>query len=74
MDDVRSLYTPLPPIGEQALIAEAIAKQTARIDKLKSAIVDEMQLLREYRSALITSAVTGKVDVRGAGERKEAAE
>jgi type I restriction enzyme S subunit len=56
------------------LIAEAIAKQTARIDKLKSAIVDEMQLLREYRSALITSAVTGKIDVRGAVERKEAAE
>jgi type I restriction enzyme S subunit len=64
MDDVRSLCTPLPPINEQAAIAHAIAKQTARIDKLKSAINREMQLLAEYRSALITNAVTGKIDVR----------
>lgn len=62
-----------PPVMEQSAIAEwldiEIAKFRAVLDKTQATI----HLLTEYRSALITNAVTGKIDVREAVQ-KEAAE
>jgi len=57
-----------PPLPEQRAIADFLDRQTGRIDRmvsLEEAVIDRLQ---EYRSALITAAVTGKIDVRGRAE------
>jgi type I restriction enzyme S subunit len=56
---------PLPPIGEQETIGAYINIETAKIDSLISKYQKEVDLLFEYRAALISHAVTGKIDVRG---------
>lgn len=54
-----------PPPTEQRAIAAFLNHETARIDTLIEKIRKSIDLLREYRTALITAAVTGKIDVRG---------
>jgi type I restriction enzyme S subunit len=56
----------LPPINEQQAIAAYLDRETARIDQLTGKIETAVERLSEYRQALITSAVTGKIDVREA--------
>ena len=56
----------MPPIEEQRLIAERIDVELERIRGLISLTESSIDLLREKRAALITSAVTGKIDVRAA--------
>lgn len=61
---IKSFEVRLPPLPEQRAIADFLDRETAKIDRLVSleeAVIDRMQ---EYRSALITAAVTGKIDVR----------
>ncbi|NKR80677.1 hypothetical protein GS491_26525 [Rhodococcus hoagii] len=55
----------LPPIEEQIAIAEFLDVRCAKIDALIDKSIEMIETLREYRSALITDAVTGKIDVRG---------
>ena len=62
----RSLRLPVPPISEQRKITEYIERKCAKIDGLISKAEEMIDTLAEYRSALITDAVTGKIDVRGA--------
>ncbi|MFC9755941.1 restriction endonuclease subunit S [Streptomyces sp. NPDC056921] len=57
---------PLPAIHEQRRIAEYLDEQTAKIDTLIAEAERFIELSRERRSALITEAVTGQIDVRGA--------
>lgn len=54
----------LPSIDEQLEIVEAINRDTARIDLLTEKTQHSIDLLKERRSALITAAVTGKIDLR----------
>lgn len=56
----------VPPRSEQRLIAEAIDAATARLDALTAEANSAISLLLERRAALISAAVTGKIDVRGA--------
>ena len=62
----------LPPIEEQAEIVSFLDGATAKIDLLRAQGLRTVELLRERRSALITAAVTGQIDVRGAVEREAA--
>lgn len=62
---VRSWVLPIPPLEEQSPIAEYLKCETDKIEKMIDRIFEAMMRLNEYRSALITSAVTGKIDVRG---------
>jgi len=55
----------VPPEDEQRAIAAFLDRETARIDGLIEKIRKSIDLLREYRTALISAAVTGKIDVRG---------
>jgi type I restriction enzyme S subunit len=55
---------PLPPLDEQDAILENITKITAKIDEQVNKVADAISALAEYRSSLITHAVTGKIDVR----------
>lgn len=64
MPDIEQLRCPLPKIEEQQRIVESVARNTARIDSLSSAADRSITLLKERRSALITAAVTGQIDLR----------
>lgn len=59
-----SFPTLLPPTNEQKLIVEKISTQANLISRTRDAIASSIATLREYRSALISAAVTGKIDVR----------
>lgn len=63
---VRKVKLPKPDLREQAAIADHIEAETARIDCLLTLTERSIDLLREKRAALITAAVTGKIDVRAA--------
>jgi type I restriction enzyme, S subunit len=55
----------LPPVNEQQDIIDYINKVNQKLDLQMSKATDVIDRLTEYRSALITNAVTGKIDVRG---------
>ena len=54
----------IPPLEEQYIIASHIAHETHKLDVLISRIREGIENLKEYRTALISAAVTGKIDVR----------
>jgi type I restriction enzyme S subunit len=56
---------PHPPKPEQEAIVSFLDRATTRIDQLVGNVESAIAHLTEYRQALITSAVTGKIDVRG---------
>ncbi|OZB35111.1 MAG: hypothetical protein B7X44_10830 [Halothiobacillus sp. 15-55-196] len=59
------LKSVIPPPEEQATIAAALERETARIDALIGKAEQSITLLKERRSAFITAAVTGQIDLRG---------
>lgn len=63
----KDFQMPLPPLAEQRAIAEYLDRETDRIDRMIGRIEEAVERLREYRTALITAAVTGRIDVREAG-------
>jgi type I restriction enzyme, S subunit len=73
MPDVADFVTPLPPVDEQDSIVRAIRQKTAVLDRLTDALVSECDRLIEYRSALISAAVTGQIDVRNYHPQEAAA-
>lgn len=70
---IRDYHCPLPPMEEQQRIVAFLDRETARIDALIEKVEKSIELLREYRTALISAAVTGKIDVRTmpAGRQEE---
>jgi type I restriction enzyme S subunit len=56
---------PFPPKTEQAAIAAFLDQETAKLDTLTTEAKTAIILLQERRTALISAAVTGKIDVRG---------
>lgn len=56
-----------PPLTEQTAIIAFLDRETARIDRLIEKVEAAIERLREYRTSLITAAVTGKIDVREGG-------
>ncbi|PIB90507.1 restriction endonuclease subunit S [Caulobacter sp. FWC2] len=63
----------LPPIAEQEQIATYLEGEAHEIDALVSTARTAITLLQERRAALISAAVTGKIDVRGLVQTAEAA-
>lgn len=55
---------PLIPLDEQKAIAEYITTEVAKIDNALPTFQKEIELLREYRTRLISDVVTGQIDVR----------
>lgn len=62
---IRAAPIVIPPLEIQPLIVREVGDRTAQIDALIAKSEEMIATLREYRSALITDAVTGKIDVRG---------
>ena len=63
-ETVCKIPVALPPTGEQRHIAVFLDRQTEAIDGLSARVEAAIERLQEYRTALITAAVTGKIDVR----------
>ncbi len=63
-DRLGSIRLPMPPPDEQAAIAAYLDEETAKLDALVGKVEEAVERLQEYRTALITAAVTGKIDVR----------
>lgn len=61
---VGDALIPMPPLPEQQAISAYLDLQTKRITSLTSRVEAAIERLQEYRTALITAAVTGKIDVR----------
>lgn len=64
-DRLAGIRLPVPPGAEQTAIADYLTSKTSELDDLVVQAVRVIDRLTEYRQALITSAVTGKIDVRG---------
>jgi type I restriction enzyme S subunit len=62
-ESLKEVWLAVPPLNEQIKIIEYFDEQTSRIDTLVDKVDTAVVLLTEYRHALITSAVTGKIDV-----------
>lgn len=65
MGDLKAFRVPLPSLIEQQRIVKFLDEQTATIDELITETERFIDLARERRSALITAAVTGQIDVGG---------
>jgi len=63
-NDLHPILTVLPPRSEQDQIVEMLLKLTVKIDQQICKVNQAINKLKEYRTALITNAVTGKIDVR----------
>jgi type I restriction enzyme S subunit len=63
-DKFEQLWLILPPVEEQRRICDYIDKQIAAVDVLRMKASEGIEKIREYRTALISAAVTGKIDVR----------
>ena len=61
---IRDFRIGIPPIREQYKVNEFIQDVKAKLSQEKESVQKVIFRLQEYRSALITNAVTGKIDVR----------
>ena len=66
VEQITALVAPCPPQMEQSAIAAFLDSETARLNVLTAETNRAIELLKERRSALISAAVTGKIDVRNA--------
>ena len=64
MKDIKNLLIIIPPIKEQKLISDFLDERTTKIDSLIQKTITQIERLQEYHKALISNAVTGKIDVR----------
>jgi type I restriction enzyme S subunit len=60
----RATRVPLPKLVDQQRISSYLEEQTSKIDALIAETERFVELSKERRSALITAAVTGQIDVR----------
>ncbi|MFX6148925.1 restriction endonuclease subunit S [Acinetobacter baumannii] len=64
MGVLSNIEIPCPPLKEQAEIIQHLDAQNTKFDKLISTQSQLIEKLKEYRSSIISHAVTGKIDVR----------
>lgn len=65
MPDVGRFTTPIPPLADQDQIVAWIRQEAGGIDALTDKVRGAIERLRELRTAIISAAVTGKIDVQG---------
>jgi len=73
MHILGDLPLPVPPRVEQEAILDQLHRSLASFDAMSSSVEESILLLKERRSALISAAVTGQIDVRGLVPEAEAA-
>lgn len=70
---MASIRIPIPSINEQESIVHFLNKELSGFDPLEATIDEQVLLLKERRSALISAAVTGQIDVRHLASKGDAA-
>jgi type I restriction enzyme S subunit len=65
LESIRGLPVVLPPLKEQSAIVADLYELAGRFDTLTAEAQHAIALLQERRTALISAAVTGQIDVRG---------
>lgn len=65
VDSLKRVKLVVPTLKEQESIITYIEDMTSRFDTLNKKAAQAIQLMQERRTALISAAVTGKIDVRG---------
>jgi len=63
MPDIESIRIPVPPMKEQQQVVDAVWQRLGRIDAIVDTLTQQIDLLRERRSALITAVVSGELVV-----------
>ncbi|TCK96975.1 restriction endonuclease subunit S [Paraburkholderia sp. BL9I2N2] len=63
-ESLNALKLALPPIEEQEIISRRLTQAATRIDAIIEKTERSIELIRERRSALVTAAVTGQIDLR----------
>ena len=66
--DIKKTRLPVPPLSTQAAIADHLDGRMAQLDDLSSATIKTIELLKERRIAVISSAVAGNVAVEDGAE------
>jgi len=61
---IASVIIPVPPLAEQVAIMQYLGDENAKLDALTTEAQRAIDLLQERRTALISAAVTGQIDVR----------
>ena len=64
-EEFKEIAVPLPPKDEVVAIVQHLEESERVVARTISAAEDCIAILQERRSALISAAVTGKIDVRG---------
>jgi len=70
LEPLWNSYVSIPPVEEQIEISNYLRKETKMIDQIIHSNLAKIEKLTEYRTALISAAVTGKIDVRGYGNER----
>jgi type I restriction enzyme S subunit len=65
LEDIRALVVLRPPLVEQQAIVDSLRTELRSMNMLLELARATISTLRERRQALISAAVTGKIDVRG---------
>lgn len=63
-EHIKSWPIIFPPVEEQLSIVQHLDAETTKIDHLIAKAEQAIELMKERRTALISAAVTGKIDVR----------
>ena len=71
MGVIENLAIAVPPLAEQETISDHLKELLNQFQPLITEAAQAVQLLQERRSALISAAVTGQIDVRGPATEKE---
>ena len=66
LEIINKIKIPVPPLNLQMEIAERLVARLTKLDAIESEAQKTIDLLKERRSAFITAAVTGQIDLRGA--------
>lgn len=63
-ENLGNIPLPVPPVKDRNAILAFVDRETVGLDLLKSKVRDAIDRLKELRTALISAAVTGRIDVR----------
>lgn len=62
-EEIANLRVPVPPVKEQVVILGKMATSVEQLDSLQAAVKNAISLIKERRSALISAAITGRLDI-----------
>ena len=71
VNDINTIEIIFPKLKEQKEIVNYLDNETQKIDQMTETVNRTIERLKEYRSTLITQAVTGKIDVRHHNNNKQ---